>query len=141
MLAALPVAASAVTAEWLRDVKISPDGTKIAFEYKGDIFTVPATGGSATRITTTEDAYEQVPVWSPDSKKLAFAGNRNGNFDIYVVDAQGGTPVRLTFNSANEIPESFTPDGKAVLFSAAIQAPPAARHSPRAVSPRYIQCP
>lgn len=123
MLAALPVAASAVTAEWLRDVKISPDGTKIAFEYKGDIFTVPATGGSATRITTTEDAYEQVPVWSPDSKKLAFAGNRNGNFDIYVVDAQGGTPVRLTFNSANEIPESFTPDGKAVLFSAAIQAP------------------
>lgn len=123
LLASLPVAAGAVTAEWLRDVKISPDGSKIAFEYKGDIFTVPATGGTATRITTTEDAYEQVPVWSPDSKKIAFASNRNGNFDIFVVDAVGGTPVRLTYNSQNEIPESFTPDGKSILFSAAIQAP------------------
>lgn len=123
LLASLPVAAGAVTAEWLRDVRISPDGSLIAFEYKGDIFTVPSTGGTATRITTTEDAYEQVPVWSPDSKKIAFASDRNGNFDIYVVDAMGGTPVRLTFNSQNEIPESFTPDGKAVLYSAAIQAP------------------
>jgi len=130
LLASLPVAASAVTAEWLRDVKISPDGTKIAFEYKGDIFTVPSTGGAATRITTTEDAYEQVPVWSPDSKSIAFASNRNGNFDIFVVDAQGGTPKRLTFNSQNEIPESFTPDGKAVLYSAAIQAPVASAAFP-----------
>ncbi len=130
LLASLPVAASAVTAEWLRDVKISPDGTKIAFEYKGDIFTVPSTGGAATRITTTEDAYEQVPVWSPDSKSIAFASNRNGNFDIFVVDAQGGTPKRLTFNSQNEIPESFTPDGNAVLYSAAIQTPVASAAFP-----------
>ncbi len=119
---ALPIAASAVTPLWMRDVKISPDGTKIAFCYKGDIFTVPATGGEAVRLTST-DAYENVPIWSPDGSKIAYSSDRNGNFDIYVIDAKGGTPKRLTFNSANETPEAFTPDGKAVLFSAAIQSP------------------
>ena len=119
---AMPVAASAVTPLWLRDVKISPDGSTVAFCYKGDIFTVPATGGNATRLTASDD-YESVPVWSPDGSKIAYATDRNGSYDVYVIDAKGGTPVRLTYNSANEVPEAFTPDGSAVLFSAAIQAP------------------
>lgn len=48
------VAASsyAATPLWLRDVQISPDGTEIAFCYKGDIYKVPANGGTATQLTT-----------------------------------------------------------------------------------------
>ena len=118
----VPFAGSAVTPLWLRDAKISPDGSRVAFTYKGDIWTVPVTGGQATRVTATPD-YEANPVWSPDSRKLAFAGDATGNFDIYIVDAVGGVPVRLTYNSVSEIPESFTPDGSAVLFSASIQDP------------------
>ena len=121
-LLAMPAMASAATPLWLRDVKISPDGSSIAFCYRGDIFTVPATGGKATRLTATDD-YESVPVWSPDGSKIAYASDKNGNFDVYMIDAAGGTPMRLTYNSANETPEAFTPDGSAVLFSAAIQAP------------------
>ena len=63
-LAAMSATAGAVTPLWLRDVKISPDGSKIAFTYKGDIFTVPAAGGTATRLTT-DAAYETSPIWSP----------------------------------------------------------------------------
>ncbi len=121
-LMAMPAMASAATPLWMRDVKISPDGSKIAFCYRGDIFTVPSTGGKAIRLTATDD-YESVPVWSPDGSKIAYASDRNGNFDVYVIDAAGGTPTRLTYNSANETPEAFTTDGSAVLFSAAIQAP------------------
>ena len=117
-----PFMASAVTPMWMRDAKISPDGSRIAFTYKGDIWTVPVAGGQATRVTATPD-YEANPVWSPDSRRIAFAGDASGNFDVYVVDAVGGAPVRLTFNSASEIPEAFTPDGENVLFSAAIQDP------------------
>ena len=128
-LAAASMGVSAVTPLWLRDVKISPDGTTIAFTYKGDIYTVPATGGKAARLTTLA-SYESDPVWSPDGSKIAFASDRNGGFDIFVMDAAGGSAKRLTTNSAREIPEAFSPDGKYVLFSAAIQDLPSSAMFP-----------
>ncbi len=129
ILALLALAAPAAfgaptTPLWLRDVRISPDGAAIAFCYKGDVWTVPAAGGTATRLTSG-NSYEANPVWSPDGRSIAFASDRNGNMDVYIVEAAGGAPVRLTFNSASEIPEAFTPDGSQVLFSAAIQDPAA----------------
>lgn len=122
VMAAASVSASAITPLWLRDVKISPDGQSIAFTYRGDIYTVPAAGGEAKRITTAAD-YECNPVWSPDSKSIAFASDKHGNFDVFIVPATGGTPTRLTTYSASEIPESFAPDGKSVIYSASIQDP------------------
>ena len=91
------VAASsyAATPLWLRDVQISPDGTEIAFCYKGDIYKVPANGGTATQLTT-QASYECSPIWSPDSKQIAFASDRNGNFDLFVMSADGGAARRLT---------------------------------------------
>lgn len=123
ILASASLSASAVTPLWMRDAAISPDGKAIAFSYMGDIYTVPVTGGSASRITSTPDHYDATPVWSPDSRSIAFRSDRAGNFDIYIVPATGGQATRLTFNSAAETPEAFTPDGKEVLYSASIQDP------------------
>ncbi len=123
------LAASQDAPLWLRDVKISPNGDLIAFTYKGDIWTVPVTGGEARRLTTL-DSYESNPVWSPDGSQIAFASDRHGNFDIFVMDAAGGRAKRLTSNSASEIPEGFSADGTEVLYSAAIQAPAASAMFP-----------
>ena len=122
IIASLFLAANsfAETPLWMRDVRISPDGTTIAFSYLGDIWTVPSKGGKAVQITNTDDFYEDHPVWSPDSKTIAFSSNRTGNFDIFTVDANGGTPVQITFDSANETPEAFSADGNYVIFSASI---------------------
>nr|WP_320117262.1 S41 family peptidase [uncultured Marinifilum sp.] len=104
---------------WLRYPAISPDGQTIVFEYGGDLFTVPAKGGNAFPLTMNK-SYDYQAIWSPDSKTIAFASNRFGNFDIYTVPVTGGIPERITEYSGNETPSSFSPDGKSILFSSVI---------------------
>ena len=111
--------AAAVTPLWLRYASISPDGKEIAFAYKGDLYKVNSAGGDAVRLTSNE-SMETAPVWSNDGKQIAFASNRYGNYDVFVMPSQGGAAKRLTFNSANESPSAFSADDKSVLFSAAI---------------------
>ena len=117
---ALPGAAHAVERGlWMRYPAISPDGKSIAFSYRGNLWKVASTGGIATPLTVGT-SYNAMPVWSPDGSRLAFASDRNGNLDVFVMPSEGGEATRLTFHSADETPTSFTPDGKSVLFSAAI---------------------
>ena len=102
---------------WLRYPVISPDGKTILFCYKGDIWSVPSSGGTAIPMTLT-DSYEYMPVWSHDGKMIAFASDRTGNFDVFVMPATGGEAKRLTWNSNREIPWNFTANNKDVIFSA-----------------------
>lgn len=103
---------------WMRYCAISPDGSSIAFTYKGDIYTVPAAGGKATQITTNP-AHDTKPVWSPDGKKIAFASDRMGSMDVYEVSREGGIPKRLTTHSGNETPIAYKDAGH-ILFQANI---------------------
>lgn len=102
--------------KWLRDAAISPDGSTVAFTYKGDIFTVPVKGGKATQITSNQD-YDGVPVWSKDGKNIVFLSTREGSDDIFITSAKGGTSRRLTTSSGNEKPLTFLNDS-ILLFSA-----------------------
>jgi len=103
-------------ATWIRYPAISPDGSQICFEYKGDLWVVPATGGDARQITIHE-AEDRTPVWAPDGKTIAFQSDRFGNFDVFTVPAKGGPATRLTFHSAHDRPTCFTPDGKSIVFT------------------------
>lgn len=123
---------------WLRYPSISPDGSQIAFSYKGDIYIVSSKGGEARQLTMHE-AYDYMPVWSPDSKTVAFASNRFGNFDIYTIPLNGGTAKRVTTFSGSEVPYAFTPDGKHIVYEAKIQAPASSVAFPSGVMTELYQ--
>jgi tricorn protease len=87
-------------------------GDKIAFSYAGNLYTVPAAGGVARRLTS-HDGYEMFPRYSPDGKWLAFTGQYDGNTEVYVMPADGGTPKRLTYTATlnrDEISDRMGPN-------------------------------
>ena len=109
---------SSANDNWMRYSAISPDGQTIAFAYQGDIFTVSAKGGEAKQLTS-HVAHDFMPVWSNDSKSIAFASNRFGNFDVFIVAKEGGTPLRLTYHSSNDYPNAFKTSNTEVVFISA----------------------
>lgn len=116
---------SADTPLWLNHPCISPDGSTVAFSYKGDIYTVPATGGTA-HIITSNPAFDSYPLWSPDGKTIVFASDREGKgLDVYAIPAQGGRAMRLT-KSGYMTPKGFLNDST-VLISGNIMPSTSAR--------------
>jgi tricorn protease len=99
-----------------RQPALSPEGKRLAFVYRGDIWISDATGGRAQPITShlEMDAY---PIFSPDGNWIAFSSKRNGNWDIYLIPADGGSARQLTWHSGTDIPYGWSPDGKYLLFS------------------------
>lgn len=97
----LPMAAFAQT-DLLRFPALSPDAEELAFSWQGDIWVANLADGIPRRLTIHE-AYESHPQWSPNGKQLVFQGNRYGNNDLFVVDADGSAIRRLTQHSASDI--------------------------------------
>ncbi len=99
---------------------------KIAFMYGGDLWLASSSGGTARRITS-HPGRELFPKFSPDGKWLAFTGQYDGNFNVYVMSSDGGQPKQLTFYQGSAQPLSdrmgilnqvigWTPDGKSIVF-------------------------
>lgn len=101
---------------YMRQPTLSPDGSRLAFSYLGDIWTVEANGGVASRLTIHE-AHDYAPAWSPDGKWIAFSSKREGNYDVWVMPAIGGKARQLTRHSADDLVTGWTPDGKSVIFT------------------------
>jgi tricorn protease len=102
-------------------------GDTIAFVYAGDIWTVPASGGTARRLTS-HAGLELFPKFSPDGRWIAFSGEYSGTRQIFVISVDGGEPRQLTYrNDVGALPPrggfdnmvyGWTPDGKNILFRA-----------------------
>src|SRR2546423_14715529 len=73
-------------------------GDMIAFVYAGDIWTVPAAGGTARRLTS-HPGLELFPKFSPDGRWLAFSGEYDGTRQIFVISVDGGAPRQLTYHN------------------------------------------
>ncbi len=74
------------------------NGSQVVFTYAGDLYTVPASGGVARKLTS-DVGYEMFARFSPDGKTIAFTGQYDGNTEVYVMPSEGGVPRRLTYTA------------------------------------------
>jgi len=96
---------------WM-SLDVSPDGDTIAFDLLGDIYTMPASGGTATNIASGM-AWEMQPRFSPDGQQIAFTSDRAGGDNIWVMDVDGENKRAITsetFRLMNN--PTWSPDGK-----------------------------
>ncbi len=104
----------------MRYADVSSD--QIVFTYEDDLWLVPISGGEARRITSSEGR-ELAAKFSPDGRLLAFTGDYDGRGNVYVMDARGGVPRRLTYHPSGGTVTGWTPDGQNVIFSSNREAP------------------
>ena len=101
---------------WI-SLDVSPDGQTIAFDLLGDLFTIPITGGAATRITEGL-AFDMQPRFSPDGEKILFVSDRSGGSGLWTLELASGDTAQITEGKGNlYISPEWTPDGKYVVAS------------------------
>jgi C-terminal processing protease CtpA/Prc/Tol biopolymer transport system component len=98
------------------DLALSPDGKKVAFVARGDIFAASSSdGGDAMRVTNTA-AIESQPAWTSDSRKLAYVSNRDDARHVYLYDFATNAESVLTSGAGRDLSPTFTADGKTLLY-------------------------
>lgn len=99
----------------IQEFQLSPDGKKIAFAARGEVFAVSAKeGGDATRVTRTPSNEFQI-VWAADSNRLAYVSDRGGGLSIYLYDFRTNSESQLTQGTSDYAPR-FSPDGKMLAY-------------------------
>ena len=95
----------------------------IVFACDNDLWSAPAQGGLARRLTQAEGR-EYMPRFSPDGRFIAFTGDYDaGGNDVYVIPAAGGVPRRLTYHPHSDHVLTWTNDGESVVFRSMRQSP------------------
>src|SRR3989442_7668776 len=97
-------------------VGVSPDGRTLAIDMQGSIWTLPSSGGTATRITDLFNDARQ-PTWSPDGTWIAFFAYRDGGYDIWAIAPDGSNQHKLTWGPFDDREPIWSHDGTRVAFS------------------------
>ena len=102
----------------IRKPAISPDASKMAFSYHGDIWVYSFANNQSQRITVHQ-AYESNPVWNPKGDQLAFSSNRRVFTNIFSTGINGGVPKQLTYFPTTDTPSQWNSNGD-ILFNSNI---------------------
>ncbi|MEK6325649.1 MAG: LpqB family beta-propeller domain-containing protein [Acidobacteriota bacterium] len=100
----------------IQELALSPDGKKVAFVVRGEVFAASAKdGGDAARVTKSPSNESQI-AWAPDSRKLAYVSDRDGAPHVYLYDFASNAETQLTREVAGDAAPGFSPDGKSLAF-------------------------
>ena len=100
----------------ISEMALSPDGKKIAFIVRGEIFAVSSSdGGDAARVSFSPAEESQVE-WSADSRRLVYVSDRDGPTHLFLYDFATNSESRITNDPASDDTPQFSPDGKSIAF-------------------------
>lgn len=105
--------------KYINTFSLAPDGKRIAFGARGDIWSVPAKSGITKNLTKSAGVHDRDVAWSPDGKYIAFISDKNGEDEIYIVNQDGSEPpVQITKNADTyKYGMIWSPDSKKLLWS------------------------
>ena len=86
-------------------------------DRRNHIFALDLPSGRISQLTSGKNHHDQHPKWSPDGRRISFVSSRGGNFDLYVMNADGTNVMRLTDHPANDFDPIWMPDGQSLIFS------------------------
>ncbi|MEO5647276.1 MAG: PDZ domain-containing protein, partial [Chitinophagaceae bacterium] len=104
--------------QYIRRSNISPSGTRIVLDYRGDIFTLPAQKGDALNLTNSPGAHEKEPAWSPDGRFIAYFSDASGEYELYIKNQDGSGDAKMInlTGSGFYAKIHWSPDSKKVAF-------------------------
>ena len=110
------VAIDMAEGSWI-SLDVSPDGQTIVFDHLGDLFTIPLTGGDATRLTSGM-AFDAQPRFSPNGTRIVFTSDRSGGQNVWTMSLDGSDTTQITKGATNrsESPD-WAPDGDYIVSS------------------------
>ncbi|MEP6692685.1 MAG: PDZ domain-containing protein, partial [Gemmatimonadaceae bacterium] len=109
---------------YVRNAALSPSGARAAFEYRGEIVTVPADKGDARNLTNTPGANERAPAWSPDGSRIAYISDASGEYELKVSsqDGRGDVKTYKLMGHGYYLDLDFSPDGQHIAYEDNSQA-------------------
>jgi tricorn protease len=103
----------------ITDADLSPNGERVVFTARGEVFSTPSKEGITKNLTQTPGVHERSATWSPDGKYIAYLSDRSGEFEIYIEDQDGnGEAIQLTDNADTyKFGIDWSPDSKKIMWS------------------------
>jgi tricorn protease len=106
-------------AKWIRNGSLSPSGSRVALEFRGEIVTLPREKGDDRNLTQTPGVHERSPAWSPDGRWIAYFSDEGGEYGLVLAPQDGkGTRRRIPLTGAGYYANArWSPDAKRISFS------------------------